>query len=88
MLHWTTVIVFNSWNVDRLAVIHTVPLLISYQLAFVSSVLGLSLHIGLKVHQSLAIMALVQGMLHSIIYLQAEERQIQLMFFPILVFVH
>lgn len=70
LLHWTAVIVYNTWNVDSLgqaalragllAIIHVVPLLITYQLGFVSSVLGISLNLVGKLHQSLAVMVLVQ----------------------------
>ena len=98
LLHWTAVIVYNTWDVDslgraalragQLAVIHIVPLLITYQLGFVSSILGLSLNVVGKVHQSLAVMALVQSMLHSVIHLQTEERQTKSMLFQIIVFVH
>ena len=95
LLHWTAAIIYNTWNVDsinqaalragQLALIHLVPLLITYQLAFVSSVLGISLNIVGKVHQSLAVMALVQGILHSVLHLQTEERQTKLTRFQIAV---
>ena len=98
LLHWTAAIVYNTWDVDslgraalragQLAVIHVVPLLITYQLGFVSNILGLSLTFVGKVHQSLAVMALVQGTLHSVIYLQTGERQTKSMLFQIMVPVH
>ena len=86
---------YNTWNVDslgqaalragQLAVIHVVPLLITYQLAFVSNILGLSLNVVGKVHQSLAVMVLVQSMLHSVLHLHTEERQAKLIPFQIAV---
>jgi hypothetical protein len=95
LLHWTAVIVYNTWNVDslgqaalragQLAVIHVVPLLITYQLGFVSNILGLSLNVVRKVHQSLAVMVLVQGMLHSVLHFQTEEWQAKLTPFQIAV---
>ena len=98
LLHWTAVVVYNTWNVHnlvqaglragQLAVIHIVPLLITYQLSFVSSLLGLSLDVVANVHQSLAIMALVQGVLHSVAQLHIAERQNKFTLFQISVFVH
>jgi hypothetical protein len=95
LLHWTAVIVYNTWNVDslgqaalragQLAVIHMVPLLITYQLGFMSSVLRISLNVVGKVHQSLAVMVLLQGMLHSVLHLQTEERQTKMTPFEIAV---
>ena len=83
LLHWTAVIIYDTWNVDsfgraasragELAVIHIVPLLITYQLAFVSSVLGVSLDTVKKAHQSLAVMVLLQGMLHSALHLSIAK---------------
>ena len=88
LLHWTAVIIYNTWDVDsfgraalragELAIIHIVPLLITYQLAFVSSLLGLSLNVVEKVHQSLAAMVFLQGCLHSVLYLQTTGRQTEL----------
>ena len=69
----------------QLAIIHIVPLLITYQLAFVSSVLRISLNVVGKLHQSLAVIALAQGMLRSVIHLQTEERQTKLTPFQIAV---
>lgn len=83
LIHWTAVITYNTWNVNtfgqaalragQLGIIHVLPLQITYQLAFVSSVLGLSLNNVKKVHQSLAVMVLVQGMLHSAIHLSTTK---------------
>lgn len=85
LLHWTAVILYNTWDVDglgraalragQLAVIHVVPLLITYQLGFVSRVLGLSFGAIGRVHQSLAFMALLQAILHCVIHLQVEKNQ-------------
>ncbi len=98
LLHWTAVIVYSTWDVDslsgaalragQLAVIHVVPLLITYQLGFVSRLLGLSFNVTGRVHQSLAFMALVQSILHSAIHLQTGGKQIETMVSQTIVFVH
>ena len=95
LLHWTAVIIYDIWEVDslnhaalragQLAAIHVVPLLVTYQLAFVSSVLSLSLNVVRKIHQSLAIMVLVQGMLHIVLHLQTTGMLIKLTPFQIAV---
>lgn len=98
LLHWTAVIVYNTWDVDslgraalragQLAVIHVVPLLITYRLGFVSRVLGLSFNVTGRVHQSLALMASVQSIVHIAIHLQTDEKQIKSMVFPTIVFIY
>ena len=96
LAHWTAVIVYNTWGVDsldkfalrtgQLAVVHVVPLLITYQLGFVASVFGVSLHVVEKVHQSLAAMVLVQGLLHSIIHLLSNWDEVSSTLVQIMVF--
>ena len=96
LLHWVATIVYNTWRVTNLsqaalragqiAVINIVPLLVTYQLGFASSAFGLSLNAVLKVHQSLAVMALVQGALHSIIQLLIEGQTKPMLFQIMVVF--
>lgn len=95
LLHWVMVILCNSLNVanishaasraGQIAIIHIVPLSISYQLSFVSSAFGLSLNAMLKVHRSLAIMATIQSTLHGLIRLQTAGGYTKLTLFQTMV---
>ena len=79
LIHWVATILYNTCGVTSLsqaasraaqiAIIHIVPLLVSYQLGSVARALGLSLNAVLKIHQSVAVMATVQGALHGLIQL-------------------
>lgn len=98
LFHWTAVIVCNTCHVvdlneaatrsGQLAVIHMVPLLIAYQLGFLSRLLGVSYNAIKTVHQSLAFMALMQSTLHVVLQLQINDTHIQSMMFQIIVSIH
>lgn len=80
LAHWVLTIIYNTYDVhnlsqaatraSQLAVIHVIPLLATHQLSFVSDNLGLPLNGILKIHASLGLMALIQGILHSLIEIQ------------------
>lgn len=95
LLHWVAVILCSSLSVTNLshaasraghiAVVHIVPLSISYQLSFVSRAFGLSLNAMLKVHRSLAIMATIQSTLHGLLRLQIAGGYTKLTLFQTMV---
>ena len=96
LLHWVAVIVYNTCGVTdlsqaasraaQIAVVHIVPLSISYRLSFVSRALGLSLNTVLKVHQSLAVVTTLQSALHGLILTQIAEGWTGSMVFEIMVY--
>lgn len=73
--HWVAVVVFDTFRVNslhtaqtrtaQLAVIHLVPLMVSFQLSCTADSLGLSLKTFLKLHGSLGLMATLHGIAHA-----------------------
>ena len=72
----------------ELAVIHLVPLLITYRLGYVSRLLGLSFEQTGTVCQSLAVMTLVQCIIHSAAPLPTDGKRINSMVSETIVFIH
>jgi hypothetical protein len=76
LVHWSVTLMYNVLDVadfsiaasraGQMAVINIVLLAISHHLAFVSYAFGFSLHTLTKIHQSLAVMGTIQGILHSL----------------------
>lgn len=87
LLHWTTVIVFDSYGVTTvslaakrtalLAVIHLVPLAVSFQLSYIANSMGLSRRTVSTIHASLGLMATIQGVAHACMHLSTRQNSAQ-----------
>jgi len=55
-----------------LATLHLIPLLFTNRLSFAADSLGLSLHTYLNLYTSVGLMALVQSLIHTVIFLRSQ----------------
>lgn len=79
LLHLSTVVLYNCLHVTnleqlasragQLCILHMVPLLSANHLEFISQILGLSRNTIFGCHMTIGLMALAQGVLHSVINL-------------------
>lgn len=98
LLHWVATILYNTYDVaslaqaasraGQIAVVHIVPLLVSYQLGYVSQTLGISMKSVLELHISMGLMATVQGVVHTFIHWRMAGRLLGPMVFQITVRVY
>ena len=91
LLHWSLTAICNLVGVrdisdfgtraGTLSIIHLIPLLFSDRLSFAADLLGLSLRTYTAIHGSVGVMAILQGFLHSIVFVthgtfrMREQRQ-------------
>ena len=66
-----------AWNrAGVLSVLHLIPLLFSSRLSFAADLIGLSLTNYFKLHKSLGFMAILQGLIHILIYVTHHKFRI------------
>ena len=78
LIYWSGTVVCNLIGVHTivaagnragaLAALHLIPLLYTDRAAFVSDLIGISLQFYMKMHRSFGLMALVQSLLHVVVF--------------------